>query len=124
MKTPNEYYELIAKYTDNESLTAIWSELNTVVKELEEIKKLCRNKLEENLRNTGEAKVKTQTAVIGWTSPKPKLKLNQAKWQNATLNNADLYNLVKTFELKKAQVAEAQKDYLEETISKPSFYIR
>lgn len=124
MKDLQDYYELLIKFTDPESVSAIWAEINELIKKLDEIKKLCRTKLEKHLRETGEVKLRTKTASIGFTKPKPKLKLNNAKWQAAVLSDSKLYDLVKIYDLKKAQIEDAQKDYLEETQSEPRLYIR
>ena len=124
MKDLQDYYELLVKYNDPESVSAIWAEINELIKKLDEIKKLCRTKLENYLRKTGEVKLRTKTASIGWTKPEPKLKLNQAKWQAAVLNDSKLYDLVKIYDLKRAQIEDAQKDYIEEVTSEPRLYIR
>jgi hypothetical protein len=112
------------KYGDVETATCIWSEANEAEKKAAEVKKACMSLVERHLRETGEKKGKTSVAVYGWTSPKPKLQLNERKWNMALESNTDLYAIVSSYEFAKLKLDNAQKEYIEEIEGTPRVYIK
>lgn len=124
MKDAQHYAEILLKYSDPESVTAVYAEVSNHIKELEVIKSTCRAKMLKYLTENGEPKVRTAVATFGFVNQKPKFKLNESKWQKATLSNPKLYSLSMEAAIKRDQLIDAQKEYMEEVEQKPRIYIR
>ena len=124
MNTAQELLKKLIEYNDIESATTIYTEANAIIKEYNEVKKACIAIVERHLRETGELKGKTAIASYGWTQPKPKLQLNEQKWQEAITNNDNLWELVTQLEHKQKKVEMAQKNYMEEVYPKSRVYIK
>lgn len=125
MNTPNDLYLIAEQNQGNiESIIAVYLEANELTKQYDTVKKYCMELVGAYLQGNNLKRGKTDIGSFGFTEPKPQLRLNQEKWEQAVKTNPDIYKTLQWYASAKDALELAQKDYTEEYIPESRPYIK